>query len=103
MAVFGPCTPYTRTRPCTRSVHVYTASVHGFVHGRVHVYTARTRPCTRVHGRRVHGVHGRVHDGVHAVYTCCTLHVHGRVRVYTAYTRPCTRTVYMYKTVYTAV
>jgi len=44
-----------------------------------------------------------VHDGVHAVYTCCTLHVHGRVRVYTAYTRPCTRTVYMYKTVYTAV
>ena len=39
---------YTRTRPCTRSVHVYTARVHGFVHGHVHVYTARTRP---LHGR----------------------------------------------------
>jgi len=129
--VYGPCTWLCNgrvravctsvTRPCTRTVYVYTASVLSCtrVHRRVGVLCTAMYRCVHVNGQCTgpctRPVYGRVHCCLDVyVYTasirpctrlCTTVHVYGPCA--RPCTGPCTRSVHAYTAlntvVYTAV
>jgi len=105
-AMYGPCTRWPYTPPCTRpslrpiymAEHtgrkdVYTARVHGRIHGLLHMYSTGTRVLDRVHGR-VQAVDRRTRP-VQAAYTVCTrpciCRIHGPKTRPSTRTRPCSR------------